>query len=106
MKNKRGFTLIELLVTIALILSILGIAIVSFIKISDRKKEEAYNLVKEQIITAAEQYFNSNEYLFEGLSDKDNSIGIITVGMLVEEDYLNKVTNPVTGQFINNCSQV
>lgn len=104
MKNKRGFTLVELLVTIALMLSILGIAIVSFINISNRKKEEAYNLVKEQIITAAEQYFDSNEYLFEGLSE--NSYGIISVGKLVNEDYLNKVTNPVTGQFINNCSQV
>ena len=106
MRNKKGFTLVELLVTIALMLSILAIAIVSFIGISNKKKQESYDLVKEQIITAAEQYFNSNEYLFEGLSDKDNSIGIITVGMLVEEDYLNKVTNPVTGQFINNCSQV
>lgn len=106
MKNKKGFTLIELLVTIALMLSMLGLAIVSFINISNRKKEEAYNLVKDQIITAAEQYFDSNEYLFEGLSDNDNSIGIITVGMLVEEDYLNVVTNPVTGQFVNKCSQV
>ena len=58
MRNKKGFTLVELLVTIALMLSILAIAIVSFIGISNKKKKESYDLVKEQIITAAEQYFN------------------------------------------------
>ncbi len=104
MKNKKGFTLVELLVTIALMLSILAIAIVSFIGISNKKKQESYNLVKEQIITAAEQYFDSNEYLFEGLVD--GSYGIISVGKLVNEDYLNKVTNPVTGKLVNYCSQV
>ena len=55
MRNKKGFTLVELLVTIALMLSILAIAIVSFIGISNKKKQESYDLVKEQIITAAEQ---------------------------------------------------
>lgn len=104
MKNKKGFTLIELLVTIALMLSMLGLAIVSFINISNRKKEETYNLVKDQIITAAEQYFDSNEYLFEGLSG--DSFGIISVGKLVEEDYLNKVTDPRDGKSINYCNQV
>lgn len=104
MRNKKGFTLVELLVTIALMLSILAIAIVSFIGISNKKKQESYDLVKEQIITAAEQYFNSNEYLFEGLVD--GSYGIISVGKLVNEDYLNKVTNPVTGKLVNYCSQV
>ena len=104
MKNKKGFTLIELLVTIALMLSILTIAIVSFINISNKKKEEAYKLVQEQIITASEQYFDSNEYLFEGLVD--GSSGIISVGKLVSEDYLNKVTDPRTGKSINYCNQV
>ena len=104
MKKKNGFTLVELLVTIALILMVLGIAIVSIIKVSDAKKEEAYVLVKDQITTAAEQYFYANEYLFEGLSE--GSSGVITVGKLVEEDYLNKVTDPRTGKAINNCSQI
>ena len=104
MKKKNGFTLVELLVTIALILMVLGIAIVSIIKVSDAKKEEAYVLVKDQIMTAAEQYFYANEYLFEGLSE--GSSGVITVGKLVEEDYLNKVTDPRTGKAINNCSQI
>ena len=104
MKKQDGFTLVELLVTIALMLMVLGIAIVSIIKISDAKKEEAYVLIKDQIMTAAEQYFYANEYLFEGLSE--GSSGVITVGKLVEEDYLNKVTDPRTGKAINNCNEI
>lgn len=104
LKNNSGFTLIELLVTIALMLTILGIAIVSFINVSERKKQEAWQQVIAQIETAAKEYFISNEYLFEGLSSE--AIGTISVGKLVEEDYLNNITNPVTGKKISNCTLV
>lgn len=103
-KKKNGFTLVELLVTIALMLTILGIAIVSFISVSNNKKKEAWNQVKSQIETAALEYFNANEYLFEGLSD--DATGEISVGKLVEEDYLNQVTNPATGLLVSNCAVV
>lgn len=102
--NQKGFTLIELLVTIALMLSILGIAIVSFINISNRKKEETWTQVKDQIETAATEYFTANEYLFEGLSDRTS--GSITVGRLVEEDYLGKVIDPRSGTSLDYCSEV
>ena len=100
-KKKNGFTLIELLVAIALMLSVLGIAVVNFITVSNRKKQEAWGNVKGQIEIAAEQYFKSNEYLFEGVLG--NVTGKISVGKLVEEDYLNKVTNPVTGKPVAYC---
>lgn len=102
--NQKGFTLIELLVTIALMLSILGIAIVSFITVSNNKKEESWDLVKQQVETAATEYFNANEYLFEGLANGAN--GYITVGRLVEENYMNRVVNPVNGEMIDYCAQV
>ncbi len=103
MKNKKGFTLIELLVTIALMLSILGIAIVSFINVSNKKKEEAWEKVKNQTELAAEEYFNDNAYYKELLS----SGGIkVSLGRLVEENYLNVVTNPKTGKTLNKCSYV
>ena len=86
MKNKKGFTLIELLVTIALMLSILGIAIVSFINVSNKKKEESWQKVQNEAELAAEEYFNTNGYLLEG--DKNATISI---GKLVEESYLNVV---------------
>lgn len=103
-RDKRGFTLIELLVVIALMLSILGIAIVSFVGISNKKKESSKELIKEQIETAALEYFNANEFLFSNL--KDDAFGVISVGKLVNDDYLNVVTNPVTGKRIGNCTIV
>lgn len=104
MKNKKGFTLIELLVVIALVISITIIAIISINSISKKNKEEAYELVKKQIENAAEEYFNTNEYLFEGMTDKAE--GYISVGRLVEEGLLNTVTDPRKGEKIAECSLV
>ena len=103
-KNNKGFTLIELLITIAIMLSLLAVAIVSFIKISDAKKDESYKLVKEQVLIAGEQYFETNSYLFEGLTE--GSEGVIPLGILVENDYLNKVTDPRTGKALSSCTYV
>lgn len=103
-KKKNGFTLIELLVTIALMLLILGIAIISLVSASNRKKEEAWTSVKEQIETAAVEYLSSNEYLFEGLSDETTAS--IPLQTLVELDYINKVTDPRTGKALNECNYV
>ena len=85
-------------------LMILGVAIVSFIKISDMKKQEAWENVKSQIETAAREYFTANEYLFEGLSE--GTTGTISVGKLVSYDYLNRVTNPKTGKSVSTCAVV
>ena len=106
MKKKNGFTLIELLVTIALIISITGIAVVSFIKISDKRKEAAYEKVKEQIVTAAEEYFSVNAYYKEVLSSNVNNSIKVSLGTLVEDDYLNVVTDPKTGKKLNYCNYV
>lgn len=103
-RNKNGFTLIELLLVIALVVSLLGIAVFNVIKLTNKQKENSYESVKEQVITAAEQYFSSNEYLFDGISE--TGFGIIPVGELVKEDYLNKLTNPVTGLALNSCDKV
>ena len=104
MRKKNGFTLIELLVVIALMISILVIAIVNFTSVSEGKRNESWSYVKSQIETAAEEYLTANEYLFEGL-DADTG-GNITVGKLVDEGYLNRVTDPRTGEAVNRCSYV
>ncbi len=102
MKNKNGFTLVELLVTITLMLTLLGLAIASYINVSNSKKREAWQMVKSQIETAAAEYFTSNEYWFDGLGS--GAKGEITVGALVKEDYLNRVVNPVSGDLVDECS--
>ena len=93
MKKRNGFTLVELLITIAIMLSLLGIAMVSFINISNSKKGESWSGVKEQIKTAAEQYFSSNEYLINDI--KNGGYAFVSVGTLVKNDYLNRVINPL-----------
>lgn len=103
-KNKNGFTLIELLVTIVIMLTILGIAIVSFVNVSKRKKIEAYEEVKEQMELAGEQYFENNRYLFEGL--EDGSSGSISLGKLIDDGYLNKVTDPRDGKSFSYCTKI
>ena len=105
MRKKNGFTLVELLVVIALMLSILTIAIVSFTNVSEGKRNESWSYVKGQIETAAEEYITANEYLFENLTDEEIN-GTVSVGKLVSLGYLNRVTDPRTGEEISNCSIV
>ena len=95
-KNKKGVTLIELLVTMAILVTILILVIISMDKVSDKQKDSALEKVKEQASTAAQQFFSSNEYLFEGL--EENATGIISVGKLVKEGFINTLTNPKTGK--------
>ena len=102
--NEYGFTLIELLVTIAIMLSITVLAIVNIVGVSNKKKEEAWVSVKEEIETAASDYFKYNEYLFEGLGG--TGTGTISVGSLVSDDYINKVTDPRTGKALSYCTKV
>lgn len=104
MKNKKGFTLIELIVTFSLMLSILVMAIISFISISNKKKQESYESIKKQIIVAAQEYLDNNSYYKENLTDS-NFIKV-SLGTLVDEDYLNVVTNPVTGKRLDYCNYV
>ena len=104
-KKRNGFTLVELLITVAIMLTILIISIVSLTNVSSRKKEKSWDQVQEEVKKAAEQYFFSNEYLLN--SDPVNGqFPYVTVGALVKEDFLNKVVNPSTGKSVNKCDVV
>lgn len=100
-KNNNGFTLIELLITIVIIVSILLISLVSLTETSDRKKTDAYNEVVKTIESAAEDYMIANEYMFE-----NNYNDRIPLKYLINEGYLNKVINPLTGKAFNECNYV
>ena len=102
--NKKGFTIIELLVTIAIIISLTAIVVVAVLNVSNKNKEQAYERVKQEVINAGESFFETNEYLFDTLAD--GTSGKITVGKLVKDDYLNKVTDPRDGNKVNYCDYV
>ena len=71
MNNKnKGFTLVEIIITLAIIVTITTVAVGSYIGISNNKKNEEWKLVKEQIETAAEQYFSSNKYMYENFDSE------------------------------------
>ena len=107
MNKKKGFTLIELLVVIAIMASILVLAITSLNGVSKAKKKEAKKKVEDQIELAAKQYVEANEYLFEDLEAGDNgSFKTVSIKRLIENDYLNVLTNPLTGKKYNECNNV
>lgn len=107
MNKKKGFTLIELLVVIAIMASILVLAIASLNGVSKAKKKEAEKKVEDQIELAAKQYVEANEYLFEDLEAGNNgSFKTVSIKKLIENDYLNVLTNPLTGKKYYECNYV
>ena len=101
MKNNKGFTITELLVIVAIMLTILGIAVYGYAKISEKQKLEARKQVFQQVEHAAEQYFSTNEYLKNDITD--DKYAYVSVGTLVENDFLAVVTDPVTEKQLDNC---
>ncbi len=105
-KNNKGFTLIELLITIVMLLSLTILVIVSFTKVSDRKKEEGKKITDRQIVNAAEQYFSSEYYWINYLKKQNDAEVYVNVAKLVEEDYLNVISKITTEKKYNRCDIV
>lgn len=105
-KNTNGFTLIEIIVTLVILITITVLIIIGLAKINNNKKEEAYEVVKQTIEEEAKRYVDTNKYVFEKLDFDENSTIYVSLGTLVSEDYLDKVTDPRTGKSLNKCSTV
>ena len=106
MRNKKGFTLIELLAVFVIMFMILGLAIYSFTKIRKAKQKESWETVKSEVESAAVEYFNANAWTQEAIGDNSTAEVYITVGKLVEEDYLSPVTNPMTQTLVPACTKI
>jgi len=104
MKNKKGFTIVELLITIAVVASILAIAILAFSKLNDKQKLASWDEVKNEMKLAATQYLDVNEYLINDIKKDENVY--ITLETLINSDYLTILTNPVTGEQLDKCDVV
>jgi len=102
-REKKGFTLTELLVIIAIMIAILATAVFGYSTITTKQKNAAYELVKEEIYLATEEYLSVNEYYKDYMEQSgDNTNMYVSVGTLVKYDFLSVVTDPRTGKQLSD----
>lgn len=121
--NRKGFTLIELLAVIILVALIGVLVIPSVIDTAKQTKQKAYDILIENIGTAAKTYFEECEYGnlseldYEGAKactiNDDNSIkttlgtlanlGFLPTKETYEDSNKRKVSNPIDNQDISDC---
>ena len=89
--NKKGFTLIELIATITIMVMITIIAIPTSIKFIEKGKQNQYDILEDQIISAANKYY---------INHKDDKC--ITIDELKNTNLLNEVDD----KFINNLGNI
>ena len=121
--NRKGFTLIELLAVIILVALIGVLVIPSVIDTAKKTKQKAYDILIENIGTAAKTYFEECEYgdlnnevkygRYACTINDDNSIkttlgtlanlGFLPTKETYEDSNKRKVSNPIDNQDISDC---
>ena len=81
--NNKGFTLVELLAVVVLLSILIAITIPSVNYLIDKSKEDNYNSLKKNIISAAKVYLSDNRYNVT-LDYADN--GGVCSGSEIDED--------------------
>ena len=104
MKNTKGFTLIELLGVIVIIIVILAIITINLLKISDNTKSRSKKEEIKEIENAAEDYFITNENYLTDLNDNESIY--VSIGTLVDENYLNSITDVYSNKKFDKCDIV
>ena len=108
--NRKGFTLIELLAVIILIALIAVLIVPNVLDTLNKSKEESYQILVKNIVTAAENYYTECEN--GDLSNKTKygsyacQITITKVKSNIKDDNgitSNKVTYKVEASSGNNC---
>jgi prepilin-type N-terminal cleavage/methylation domain-containing protein len=104
-KSKKGFTLFEILAVVA-ILAVLGVSsILTFNKVIKDTNNEKYNSIKEEIISIAKVYIETDKDLVEEV--KSSGSLRVTVGELQEKKLLNwNIKNPITKENIPSSDYV
>ena len=102
--NKKGFTLVEVVIVVVILGIIIGLAVPSYIAVSNNIKEKNYNQKMDNIKSKALEYAT------------DNNVESITIPVkaLIEEGYLaeenpdngdnEKITNPLGGYL--DCANI
>ena len=101
--NNKGFTLIEVLGTVLLI-SIATIVILRQISSTmSISNNEAYKLMKNNIISAAENFVRESE---NGIVDTNFSFennNIFKASVLEEYGYFSNLKSPIDNKYIGDC---
>ena len=118
--NNRGFTLVELLATLVILGLVVSIGSVTIITIMNNVKQKNYQLLKANITSAAETFYEECEYaddsnpsLYQFCTDSlVNNTYIVTLGNLMAMGYIKGnskegsaygLINPVNNGDIGPC---
>lgn len=95
--NRKGFTLIELLATLVILAIVLSIGGYSIVQIMKSSKDENYNVLVKNIMSAGETYYQECKYsketiikMFNGNEPQANSFCDynVTLNELIQHGYL------------------
>ena len=103
MKNNKGFTLVEVLSILVLITIVLVITIRSFSNTLSISKEESYRIMKNNIISASNDYINE---CIAGIVECDFSFennNSFSAKVLKEKGYFKNFKSPIDGKNIEDC---
>ena len=91
MKNNKGFSLIELLGVIVILGILSGTMIISYSNYRQKALDQAYETLKKNTISAAEEYF----------FDKSTALSV-DLDTLFKEKYISNISDPKNKS--KNCS--
>lgn len=92
--KRKGFTLIELLASITILALLALIAIPTVSKQIDNSKNDLYNVEITNIKDAAKTF--AADHVFK--LPNDGECVTVTLGYLIDEGYIESVTNPKTNK--------
>ena len=101
--NNKGFTLTEVLAVLVVISLVAIIAINGLGKTLSISKEESYNIMKKNIISASYNYINectTGTITCDFSFDKNNKFN---AGILKEKGYFKSMNSQLDGKDLSNC---
>ena len=101
--NNKGFTIIEVLVTLVII-SLLTIITSKIINTSlAASREEAYELMKQNIVTASYNYINECNAKMIDCDFSYTTNNTFYAEKLEKYGYFKNLESPINGDYVGNC---